>query len=183
MKGPHTEKTKLLLSLKNKGKHASPATEFKKGNVPWNKGLKRRGLRYAYHNSSKTKFKPGHRPKNWLPVGTITVRIDNRNVKVRFIKLEESRRWEYFSRYVWRQTRGRDIPEGFIVYHMDGDSLNDDPRNLACVPRPIHINFLRIDIKDFESKRMKNCTRAVNRRWEEYRHEQATMIDASGGSD
>lgn len=91
----------------------------------------------------------------------------------RLIKIAEPDRWEHYSRYVWMKTRGREIPSGFVVYHMDGDSLNEDPKNLICIPRPIHINFLRIDLKDFESKRKENCTKAVKRRWEEYRHEKA----------
>ena len=34
----HSEETKKILSIKHKGMHNSPKTEFKKGNVPWSKG-------------------------------------------------------------------------------------------------------------------------------------------------
>jgi hypothetical protein len=34
----HSEKTKDMISLLQKGKHHSPKSEFKKGSVPWNKG-------------------------------------------------------------------------------------------------------------------------------------------------
>jgi hypothetical protein len=27
------------------------------------------------------------------------------------------------------------VPKGYIVYHLDGDTLNDEPDNLACSPR------------------------------------------------
>lgn len=42
MKGhyvPHSEKTRKILSEKNKGKRSSPDTEFKNGQKPWNKGI------------------------------------------------------------------------------------------------------------------------------------------------
>lgn len=38
--GGHTEETKRHLSEIQKGKHHSPRTEFKKGNIPWTKGKK-----------------------------------------------------------------------------------------------------------------------------------------------
>ena len=37
---PMKEEMKLKLSESQKGQHHSPKTEFKKGNTPWNKGLK-----------------------------------------------------------------------------------------------------------------------------------------------
>lgn len=37
---PHTQSTKDLISLKKKGQRSNPATEFKKGGIPWNKGKK-----------------------------------------------------------------------------------------------------------------------------------------------
>ena len=169
MNQPHIEKTKRIISLKLMGRHSSPATEFKKGNVPWNKGFKRRGRQYAYHNSSSAKFKPGHRPKNSLPVGTITIRIDNNDKPYHAIKVAEPRKWEYLSRHVWEATRGRQIPQGFIVYHMDGISLNDSQENLICVPRSIHIAFCKMDIEDFEPNRIRNTSIASKRRWQEYR--------------
>ncbi|MBA7513306.1 hypothetical protein ES705_05321 [subsurface metagenome] len=154
-KGPHTEKTKRILSLKNRGKHSSPATEFKKGMVPWNAGLKRRGIKYAYRHNSSTKFKPGNRPKNWLPVGTITIRIDTTTGNpYHLIKIKEPKTWQYLSRHVWENSRGRKILPGFVIYHMDGISLNDDPSNLTHIPRSVHINFLKMDIENFESKRI-----------------------------
>lgn len=154
--GHHSEKTKEILRLANLGKHFSPATEFKKGSVPWNKGYKRRGLRYAYHTKpNEGKFKPGNRPKNWLPVGTITIRFDTTTGNpYHLIKIAEPKSWQYLARHVWEETRGREIPPGFLIYHMDGISLNDDPENLICITRPIHINFCKMDIEDFESKRI-----------------------------
>ena len=176
MNWPHTKRTKRIISLKLMGRQRSPATEFKKGHIPWNKGFKRRGLQYAYHNNSSGKFKLGHRPKNWLPVGTITIRIDSNGTPYHMIKVAEPKKWEYLSRHVWEATRGREIPQGFIVYHMDGISLNDSQENLICVPRSIHIAFCRMDIEDFESNRIRNTSTALKRRWQEYRERLAQGV-------
>lgn len=163
------EHVKEKIRKKMKGRRLSPETEFKKGMIPWNKGLKRRGLKYAYHTNSSTKFKKGYRPQNWKPVGTITIRTDNREVRVRFIKIAEPSVWIYYSRYVWEETRGRKIPPGFIVYHQDGNSLNDAPGNLICIPRSIHMKFLKMDLPDFEPKRIATTIAAQKKRWDEYR--------------
>ncbi len=162
--GHHSERTKMLCRLANLGKHSSPATEFKKGNVPWNKGLKRRALCYAYHTKPNAgKFKPGNRPKNWLPVGTITIRIDTTTGNPHhLIKIKEPRTWQYLSRHVWEHTRKREILPGFVIYHMDGISLNDDPVNLVHIPRAIHINYCKMDIEEFELNRIKSCKENKN---------------------
>ena len=155
------DSVKRRISQKLKSRRCSPATEFKKGHIPWNKGLKRKGIPYFYHNSSETKFKPGHRPWNWKPVGAITIRIDNRGKPTRHIKIAEPHTWEYYSRYTWKQTRKREIPKGFIVYHKDGNQLNDNPQNLICIPRCLSIQFQKTDIKNMESKRLKNTLTTI----------------------
>ena len=165
MNRPHNEKTKRIISLKLKGRRCSPATEFKKGHIPWNKGFKRRGLQYAYHHNSSAKFKLGHRPKNSLPVGTIIIRIDSNGKPYHHIKVAEPKKWEYLSRHVWEATRNREIPSGFIIYHLDGISLNDSQENLIC-----------IDIEDFESRRTRNASIASKRRWREYRERLAQGV-------
>lgn len=177
-KGPHSEKTKKLISQKNKGRHFSPANEFKKGCIPWNKGLKRRGLKYAYHNNSKTKFKPGNRPKNWLPVGTVTIRLDSgkNNMPYHWIKIAEPTKWMPLARLIWKLTRGREIPQGFIIYHLDGITLNDSPENLACIPRSLHIKFLKLDHETFEINRIINTRIAQKNRWQKYRQQLALGI-------
>ncbi|WOE59677.1 Uncharacterized protein PA12_gene4363 [Pseudomonas aeruginosa] len=49
------------------------ATRFKKGNTPWNCGMK--GLP-ARGRSSETQFKKGQKPHTWLPVGSTRVSAD-----------------------------------------------------------------------------------------------------------
>ena len=138
-----------------------------KEQIPWNKGLKRTrrnrraGLNYFYHNGSSTKFKRGHRPWNRMPVGTIRVRETGTKGKRRnWIKTAEPDVWMVHARYVWGETRGRKIPIGFEIRHKDRNPLNDKPGNLICISKGLHFTWLRIDIKDFESKRIRKIRMA-----------------------
>lgn len=75
--------------------------------------------------------------KDPLPIGTVVVRQVTNGAKrnlSRYIKVREDgpkgRRWILYSRYWWEKNRGA-IPSGKIVVHLDGDTMNDDPENLA----------------------------------------------------
>lgn len=72
-------------------------------------------------------------PKATLPLGTIVIRKHNgalgRFVKIRMNGLA-GRRWMHYARWWWEKNRGP-VPPGKIVLHMDGDQLNDDPKNFV----------------------------------------------------
>ena len=72
----HTEKTKWIISEKEKGKHKSPQTEFKNGIIPWNKGLK------GMHFSPETEFKKGIIP--WMKGKTHTKEARKKISKANF---------------------------------------------------------------------------------------------------
>lgn len=44
----------------------------------------------------------------------------------------------YLHRYLWERAHGA-IPEGHHVHHIDGDPLNNDLGNLACIPHAHHV--------------------------------------------
>ena len=107
---------------------------FKKGNIPWNKGLK------GSHTSPETEFKKGQNGRNWVPVGTITLRTDKNKNKRRWTKTEEPNVWIPYSQWIWGLMVGN-IPDGFILHHIDGDSLNDVTNNLSVVSRSAHMKI------------------------------------------
>ena len=39
------------------------------------------------------------------------------------------------ARYVWEQVNNQQIPQGYVIYHLDGDRFNDDPANLRAITR------------------------------------------------
>jgi len=111
-------------------------TAFKKGQVPWNKGLK--GLRL----SPSSEFKKGRESTTRARIGEIRTRKNKKEgfKKRLFIKVAEPNVWVEHAKYVWKKYYGR-IIKGDIVHHIDGDSLNDNINNLIALPRADHPIF------------------------------------------
>ncbi len=96
-------------------------------------------------------------PRGSLPLGTIRERqTGERGARVRVVKVALTGpiqdRWMHFARWWWLKNRGP-IPEGKLVYHVDGNTLNDDPSNLAIgtntdVVRAAHRSDPRMSAKN-----------------------------------
>lgn len=66
------------------------------------------------------------------PIGSTRI-ADHRGTPRREIKVQHSRDrsgWALYARWWWLKNKGP-IPPGHRVFHVDGNSLNDDPSNLA----------------------------------------------------
>lgn len=50
------------------------------------------------------------------------------------VKKKGMKHWQLRSRVVWEEHHGK-IPKDHIIVHLDGDGMNDNIDNLACVPR------------------------------------------------
>ena len=100
-------------------------TQFKKGNIPWNKGTK------GVMKPNKTSFKKGQRvgAKNNTWKGGVQT-ISNDCVHLYAGVGKRVRR----PRKVWEDHHG-EIPDGMMVWHIDGDKHNDDIDNLELVTR------------------------------------------------
>lgn len=86
------------------------------------------------HLSSKTEFKKGGVPLNYLPVGSERTNSDGYTLVKVSDKGEQWERWAFKSRVVWERANGK-IPAGMCIVHIDGDKANDDLRNLRLVNR------------------------------------------------
>ncbi len=110
-------------------------TAFKKGQKPWNKGKK------GIHCSPDTEFKKGRESSRKLPLGSITTRKRKRDGRSRqFIKVAEPAKWIEYARHLWVANYGP-LKKGDIIHHIDGDTLNDNIKNLIAIPRSHHPYF------------------------------------------
>lgn len=100
--------------------------QFKKGQEPWNKGIK--GL-YA-KGCEKTWFKKGSTPINHRPVGSERITVDGYTE----IKVEEPNKWRLKQQLIWEKYNGP-VPKGYVVIFGDGDQHNFNPDNLILVSR------------------------------------------------
>ena len=109
-------------------------TSFRFGHKPWNKDKK------GIHLSPNTEFKKGQKGDGWLAVGTITIRIDKSKSQRQWIKVGEPSQWTEYAKFIWTQKNGV-IPKGFIIHHIDKNTLNDNINNLAMVTRKEHFEI------------------------------------------
>lgn len=135
-------------------KGSSPnKTSFKKGNKPWNKGLK------GIHLSPDSEFKLGGIPANKVPIGTVKFRYTKKDNRIRtWVKTEEPNVWKLRAVVVWEKCYGL-LPVGSLVHHCDRDTLNDKLSNLAGLSRAEHLEIHR---PEFEKKRQ---AAAIAARW------------------
>lgn len=98
---------------------------YRKGEKPWNKGVKK------YMGANRTSFKQGSVPANHKPMGTISLRYHKNDDKhYRYIKTPEG--WVLFHRHNWEKANGK-IPPGHVLTFLDGDISNCDISNLKMI--------------------------------------------------
>ena len=114
---------------------------FKKGSIPWNKGLK------GYMGANKTSFKKGTIPPNQVPIGTESI-TKGGYIKV---KVGEPNKWKLKQRYIYEQHYG-EIPNNYNIIFADGNKMNFDIDNLIAVSKSemliLNNNNLRFEDKE-----------------------------------
>lgn len=100
--------------------------QFQKGNRSWNKGKK------GVHGTGceKTWFTKGHKPHNYLPVGSERVNGDG-YIEV---KIKNPGTWKGKHILIWEQYNGP-VPPNHVVIFGDRDKTNLDINNLVLVSR------------------------------------------------
>ena len=123
--------------------------QFKKGNVPHNKGKKQ--IEYMSQESiertKETRFKKGNKPKNYRPVGSERITKDG-YIEV---KVADPNKWETKNKIIYKQYFG-DIPEGHKIIYADGNKLNNDINNLIIVSdnEELIMNRYKLRTEDIE---------------------------------
>ncbi|PSR53885.1 hypothetical protein AHMF7605_10335 [Adhaeribacter arboris] len=88
------------------------------------------------HLSPQTEFKKGQQAINLKPVGTITIRNDQRGVPYRWIKLSDGT-WQPLHIHNYIKAYGP-VPEGHIVVFRNKDTMNAAPNNLECITKAVN---------------------------------------------
>jgi len=96
------------------------------GMAPPNKGKPR-----TWTGGEETRFKKGHIPHNYMPVGSERVNADG----YVDVKIADPNKWRGKHLLVWEQHHGRPVPKGYAVIFGDGNRRNFDPENLILVSR------------------------------------------------
>ena len=112
---------------KRRGIKTGSDGKYKKGRKPWNKGKK------GFMGPNKTSFKKGHKPHNWVPIGSERITKDGYiEIKIQEGKLQKNWRGKHI--LVWEEHNGP-VPEGHAVIFGDGNNRNFDLDNLILVSR------------------------------------------------
>ncbi len=102
--------------------------QFKKGNIPFNKGKK--GLIGA----NITSFKSGKKPTNWVKVGTERVTRDG-YIEVKYRDVYQGKKnWRGKHILLWEKVNGA-VPEGCVIIFGDRNKRNFNIDNLLLVTR------------------------------------------------
>lgn len=132
-----------------KGSRHSPATEFKKGDTPFNKGLKQEEWLTpdALERTKATRFKKGQLPQSAKPLGHIRRSPHRRHGEIVgydwFINIDwkGNRAPNYnYRKYLWETFYGEEAPKGMIFVSKDGDQTKRPTiENIEMISRAEHI--------------------------------------------
>lgn len=125
-------------------------TTFKKGQVPFNKGMKQSDYMSAeaIERTKNTRFQKGQDPINWQPIGYERITRDGyTEVKVRDEKgVHSTKNFELKHRVLWEKHHG-EIPESHIVIFKNGNPQDVRLENLMMVHRGIGAQLNRQGLK------------------------------------
>ena len=102
------------------------SSHFKKGHPSWNKGRKVEGE--WLEKMKLTSFQKGNVPYNLKEIGHIRNYKGYNEIKI------GHKKWISCARHTWMQAHG-DIPQGYVVFRIDGNCRNDNLENLCLVKR------------------------------------------------
>ncbi|NMD37435.1 MAG: HNH endonuclease [Christensenellaceae bacterium] len=164
-----TNRTGIKNFFSNRGikKYTDPKKEkgklgrFKKGHIPWNKGIK--GSTGTHENCKRTQFKKGNMPIQHRPVGSERINKDGYIE----IKVKEPNKWQLKHRHLWEKQHGK-IPDGYNVVFLNQNKEDMRIENLALVSRSemlivnrwrklgvdADINKAKIEISKLQNKMM-----------------------------
>ena len=125
-------------------------TTFKKGQVPFNKGMKQSEYMSAeaVERTKSTRFQKGQEPINWKPIGYERITRDGyTEVKVLDAKgVHSTKNFELKHRVLWEKHHG-EIPEEHIVIFKNGDPQDIRIENLMMIPRKVALKLNQFELR------------------------------------
>lgn len=123
-------------------------SQFKKGSVSFNKGMKMEEYlsQETVRKLRKHQFKKGQKPCNTKYNGHISKRYHKGSGTTYYFIRVKKGKYVHLHRHVWEKANGP-IPEGMIVVFRDGDSENVCLENLEMIS--MEENMLRNSIHDY----------------------------------
>ncbi len=113
------------------GSRRGEPKRFKPGHIPFNKGKKGWS---AGGRSVKTRFKKGHRPQTWVPIGSKRItKGDILQIKVTDTGYTPHD-WKSVHSLLWEAHNGP-VPEGHIVVFRNKNTRDIRIENLECITR------------------------------------------------
>jgi hypothetical protein len=114
--------------------------QFKKGHAPANKGLRRPG--WFAGRMRETQFKKGVRSgkaaQHFMPVGTTRIIEGYQYTKISDVpNVPYTVNWKPTHVLQWEAAHGRPVPPKHALKCLDGNRLNLDPANWACIHRSV----------------------------------------------
>jgi hypothetical protein len=100
-------------------------TQFPKGHIPWNKGMK--GVTIG---GQQTQFKKAQIPKKYRPVGSERIDVDGYT----WVKVADPKTWKMKHVIIWEAAHGP-VPKGHVVIFADGNKQNITLENLLLISR------------------------------------------------
>ena len=110
-------------------------SQLKKGNTPFNKGMKQSDYMTSevIERTKKTRFKKGNKPHNTRKDGAISFRKDKSGYTYANVRINEGV-WKPLHRVLWENTNGS-IPKDSVVIFKDGNTMNIEIENLELITR------------------------------------------------
>jgi hypothetical protein len=142
---------KLPENIKEKRQEA---TFYKKGSVPFNKGLKQSDFmsKEAIKKSRKTTFKKGNLPYNTKHDMAISLRKDTKTGRMYYHIRESLGKWIPLHIHIYK-LHHKKVPKNKIIVFKDNNTSNLNPENLMAITRQQHIDRLR-NTDDFIASRL-----------------------------
>ncbi len=115
------------------------AGQFKKGSIPWNKGVK------GVCKSNSGSFKKGSIPWNKKLIGSERTNVEG-YVEV---KVAEPNKWKLKQRIIYEKIYGK-IPKGNLIIFADGNKQNFELNNLICVTKAENVRLNQDKFKNID---------------------------------